>query len=1149
MPMMRRTLTSYSRASQRFFTVFRPRRSDSCYDETAMTRAHHLPLFHPRVVRERAKSIDAALFRAHQKTLGIWLAHLQSGALDAASEVELHGGFLERIFGDVLGYATFAQAKDGVWELAAERKVLSGGSADGALGFFSKDKRQARVIAPIELKGAATLLEHARGGARTPIQQGWDYANNAPESRWIIVSNYRETRLYAKSRGQAAYELFRLEELSQEEGFRRFVALLGRDALLGGPSPDRSPLSELLLASERTEREITERLYAKYREVRARVFSELLRRHSNLPADELLGYAQTILDRVLFLAFAEDRQLIPLSTIARAFEHRDPYHPRPIWQNFVAVFASVDAGNPALDIPRYNGGLFRRIPEIEELEISDETCAVLKELGDYDFAEDVSVDVLGHIFEQSITDLEQLRREASTATSVTTPPLPSTGTQKAPSKRKVEGIFYTPPFITSYLVRQTVGQVIADAWERAGVDRVTKKAERIAAWEDFQSQLRRIRVLDPSCGSGAFLIAAFDLLAQQFDRANRVLSELRGHRAQTTFFDLTRTVLNENLFGVDKSAESVEITKLSLWLKTAERGKQLTFLDRNIRHGNSVVSDPRVDPWAFDWGAGRVAHAFRESAPPEGEDDAERFDARWREGFDVVLGNPPYVRQELLSQYKDHFQTAYRAYDGMADLFVYFFERGLQQLKTGGRLGFIVSNKWLRGGYAEKLRSLFARECTITSLVDFGHAPIFPDADAFPCILTLRKLAPRPNHTVQVTLFPREELGKEALPSYVDTHQFPLPQSTLSGPGWTLEPPSVQALLSKLRERGTPLAQYTKLKPYRGVLTGLNEAFLVDHATKERLCREDPRSAKILKKYLRGQDISRWSPEWAQNWLLLIPSSGDHAWPWSACPDESTAEHVFAQTYPAVYRHLKPLEGKLRPRQDQGRFFWELRACAYYELFERPKLIYQEIQFHPAYAVDHSGFYLNNKGFLLPSEDAWLLAVLNSPAMWWHNWRYLVHLKDEALTPAADKLMHVPIPEPGAAQRRLVTEQVGEIIERTAKLRRDNAAVLDVLRMEYEVSEPGQALLDLAALDSDAFVQAVKKHRGKGGKRLTPDSLSALRQLYDSAVPGLVAGRAEILVRERSLAAQVHAAYGLSAEDLELLAQTAPPRMPPGFSA
>ncbi len=1110
-----------------------------------MAPTRHLTLFHPRLVRERVGRLETGLFQKHRDTIGVWLQHLRGGALDDAKEVSLHGGFLERIFGDVLGYATMATARDGQWELVAEKTVLSGGSADGALGRFAQGKSQ--VVAPIELKGATQFLEHAKGRSMTPIQQGWDYANKTPESRWVIVSNYRETRLYAKSHGQAAYELFRLDELDTEDGFLRFVALLGRDALLGGPSFDRSPLAEMLLASERTEHEVTAKLYSQYREVRARLFDELRRKHSNFAATELLAKTQTILDRFLFVAFAEDRGLLPMNTLAKAFEHRDPYYPRPIWTNFLAVFRSVDQGSPALEIPAYNGGLFRDLAGIEQLEVSDEMCAELKRFGDYDFHDDVSVDVLGHIFEQSITDLEQLRAEAlrSDSSPDTLPLSRDTPTvRKRPSKRKVEGIFYTPPFVTNFLVRETLGRVMAEAWERAGGERARNKEQRIAAWEAYQDELRQIRVLDPACGSGAFLVAAFEALAHEYERVNRALAEIRD-QGQISLFDLNKAVLNENLFGIDKNGESVEISKLSLWLKTAERGKHLTFLDRNIRRGNSVVSDPRVDSWAFDWGQGRVARDRLEPAPPAGQ-DVEEIDARWREGFDVVIGNPPYVRHELLTEYKEHWSAAFETYDGTADLFVYFIERGLRQLKPGGRLGFIVSNKWLRGGYAERLRGYLADHHAIELLVDFGHAPVFPDADAFPCIITLRKQAPSPEHELQVTQYPREQLGKELLASYVETHKFPLLQRGLGRQGWSLEPPAVQSLLKKMRNNGERLEQYTAAKMYSGIKTGCNSAFLVDDATKQRLCRGDARASKLFKRYLRGEDVARWSADWGKLWLILLKSSGDHAWPWSG-RDDDVAEREFAAQFPAIYAHIKPLEERLRKRVDQGQYWWELRSCAYYAKYEQPKILYQEIQFHPRYAFDREGLYSNNKAFFLPADDPWLLACLNSPAMWWHNWRYLVHMKDETLSPAREKMIHVPIPQPSPAQAELTAPRVETIIKLTREVSDANAAVLDVLRVEWGVEKSGSALADFSSLSNDEFVRETKKRRAKRSPRLTPAALADLRRLHEEHASPILDKRARMLTLERQIAEAVHAAYGLDDSDLALLRATAPPRMPPGW--
>lgn len=172
----------------------------------------------------------------------------------------------------------------------------------------------------------------------------------------------------------------------------------------------------------------------------------------------------------------------------------------------------------------------------------------------------------------------------------------------------------------------------------------------------------------PPAGSGAFLIEAFDQLHAQYQASNDRLEELRGHR---TLFDLDSHILLNNLFGVDVNDEAVEICKLSLWIKTAQRGKILTDLDKTIRVGNSIVDDPAVDPKAFDW------RAF-----------PEVFAAG---GFDVVVANPPYTRQEWLAPYKPHLETRFRSYNGVADIFVYFFELGIGLLRNGGRLGFITS--------------------------------------------------------------------------------------------------------------------------------------------------------------------------------------------------------------------------------------------------------------------------------------------------------------------------------------------------------------------------------------------------------------------------------------------------------------------------
>lgn len=1103
-----------------------------------MVSSFHVPLFHPRLVRERVASVPPSLFAAHRSALQVWLDHLKKGTLDETKEVSLHGPFLERIFGDVLGYRTMALAEAGTWDLTAEKSVIHGGSADGAIGFF--EKKKSYIVAPIELKGASQFLEHNKGRALTPVQQGWDYANKAPTSRWIIVSNYRETRLYSKSVGPGAYELFHLASLGEPEGFARFIALLGREALLGGGPPgDTSPLAQMLVASEQAERDVTKRLYAHYRGIRVRLFDHLQRVNPGYLPGELLSYAQTILDRIIFLAFAEDRGLLDPKTIENAYSHRDPYQPRPIWQNFLAVFRAVDRGSTPLRVPAYNGGLFRHEPAIDKLEVSDEACGWFNDLAAYDFREDVSVDVLGHIFEQSIVDLEDLRREASRLhgdDSEEPRIAPDRSTQKRPSKRRTEGIFYTPSFVTAFLVRETIGQAFAEAWERATVGKGLSRKERLLAWEAYQEELRMIRVLDPACGSGAFLAAAFDAIAQEFERANRALAELKGNQA--SLFDLTKTVLNESLFGLDINPESVEITRLSLWLKTAERNKKLTYLDRNVRRGNSVVSDSSLDAFAFDWKRGRVAQRSLEHLVV-GE-DGKAIDARWRGGFDVVIGNPPYVRQELLTAYKSHWKDNFESYDGLADLFVYFFERSFQVLKPGGRLGFIVSNKWLRGGYAERLRAFLARKATVERIVDFGHAPIFPDADAFPCIIVLRKDVPESTHTVSVTLYPREELGKDVLASYVESHRFELPQAALGHAPWALEPPSVAALVEKIRHAGKPLGEFAGTKPYYGVKTGCNEAFLIDQATRDRLVRQDPRSAELLKKYLRGQDMDRWAAAWTGLWMIFARRG------------------VKIDEYPAIKAHLETYREQLEPRPSDfsgsvwpgrkpGTYKWyELQdAVDYFDLFEKPKIVVHRYMFHPTFCVIEPGMFINDASAFVPTDDKWLLATLNSPAFWYFAFRTFPHKKDETIAMDQQCVMTAPVPPPSPLARATVTAAVERLIKCVAANLGQTRLILDFLRVEHGVDTPGNALSEPVKLSRDGFVAAVKKRQPKG-KPLTPATLSNLRGVYTAEIEPMQVRATEICGLERKVVVEVHRAYGLTPEDEALLWETAPPRMPVG---
>ncbi len=582
--------------------------------------------------------------------------------------------------------------------------------------------------------------------------------------------------------------------------------------------------------------------------------------------------------------------------------------------------------------------------------------------------------------------------------------------------------------------------------------------------------------------------------------------------------------MQDNLYGVDLNGEAVQIARLSLWIKTAQRGKALTSLDHTLRVGNSVIGDSTVHPKAFDWQA-----AF-----------PEVFD---RGGFDVVVGNPPYVRQEWITPYKSYLKDHFKTYHGVADLYVYFYELAMRVLRPGGRMSFIVTNKWLKAAYGEPLRRFFAEDAWVESVIDFGHAKqIFEDADVFPSIVVVRKPTDHPSPAnTRVCAISREQLRISDLGVQIAGQGFDIERSSLRSSAWSLEPKEVATLLTKIRGVGQSLADFAGVRPLMGIKTGYNNAFLIDTQTRVILVASHPGCAEIIKPYARGQDIKRWRSDWDGLWMITLKSSGDFEWAWSNAGER--AEDVFRRTFPSIYDYMKPLEPALAQRQDKGRFWWELRSCAYWRAFEQPKVAYQEIQFHPSYAIDMAGMLGNNKTFFVASGDHYLLGLLNSPLMWWHNWRFLPHMKDEALSPVAFLVEKLPIATPTDDVRTGIETATRRVVENTTYQQLTRRDLLDWLKVEHDIAEPTMRLRNPISLDSDAPVAEVKKVRG----RKKPLSLAALRGLRDEHARTLVPAQVlatEARELEQRVSDLVNEAYGLTPEEVRLMWETAPPRMP-----
>ena len=591
-----------------------------------------MPLLGYKVVAEARKRFTFDPTLRQREAAASYAKTAKSPRFARQKETAVRSLFAQTVLSEILGYRHYDPEQ--IYTVAHERNIRSG-AVDIALGRFGGPDSLDEMVAPFELKGPGTrdLDAIMPGRGRSPVQQAWEYAIDAPGCRWVLVSNCIEIRLYGFGRGRDAYELFDLTKLDDPDELARLSLILSADRLLGGPT------DALLRETDSAYKVITENLYVEYKALHGRLIAFLNSADGpQLAMSAAIEMAQKLLDRILFIAFAQRTDLLPDRLLERASKERNQFIPKPLWQNFEALFRAVDEGNGALDIWAYNGGLFARDPVTDTLVLPDPLAMDLATLGQWDYRSDVPVTVLGHIFEQSIF------------------------------------------------------------------------------WRDHSDTLRALRVVDPACGSGAFLVAAFDMLAAEYRRVVLRLKEL----GESIDFDAFDEIVTKNLYGVDLNAESVEITRLALWLKTARTKHRLQNLEATIKVGNSLIDERDFTDRPFDW---------RSTFP----------DVFAAGGFDIVIGNPPYVRMELIKPVKPYLEKHYTVAADRSDLYAYFFERGIGLLRDGGRLGYISSSSFFRTGSGENLRKFLVDHVAIEGVVDFGDLQIFEGVTTYPAIITLRK--------------------------------------------------------------------------------------------------------------------------------------------------------------------------------------------------------------------------------------------------------------------------------------------------------------------------------------------------------------------------------------------------------------------------
>ncbi|MBI4297040.1 MAG: N-6 DNA methylase [Chloroflexi bacterium] len=719
-------------------------------------------------------------------------------------------------------------------------------------------------------------------------KQAITYAYNKGVN-WAILTNFARLMVFhAESERQFL-------NLSLDDYLSSFdkLWLLSKEAFASGAFQKEAQAYGAMLPQIPVEKSLFEQL----RQWREELFSQILQYKykdtSRLPlaerirADELI---QHLLNRLIFIRNAEDRGLEENRLRAELHQWRSSGHKGHLIERLRSIFHDFAQS--------YDSDLFPKSNDPwDETFVDDKLLGQIVEglydrpgkMAGYDFKA-IGADVLGSIYEQYLGHVAQVVKERSrlNQAQTTLPGMerPTIRLEEMPQRRKAQGIYYTPRWVVDYIVRQTVGRFLA---------------------EHTHDEILHMKILDPACGSGSFLIRAYDELLRYHAR---VRSKGPGELPQEDRLP----ILTGNIYGVDLDDQAVQIARLNLLLRALARRETLPSLAENIRRGNSLISGGAAELKPYFKDAWRDKHPFNWG---QGFPEIMR-----RGGFDVVIGNPPYLGFQGIGEDKRFYRDHYGCAIGRFDLYMPFIEKGLSLLKEGGLLGFICPTNFMKRQHGWALRKFLQDEVQIDTIVDFEHGQVFEGAINYTCILVLRKTKPE-GHAIAY------------YPGGIDKGGYEVRQSALSRSGWVFVPPDHQGLIKRIEAApATPLGDLTE-GIYEGVVTGENSVFLLLRNEAHKLGLEQ----SLIHPAIQGKHIERY---------FLEPLTHVLIYPYKDVDDKSVviSEDELREAYPKVYQYLYRRKSDLG-----GRGYFERSNKAWYELWNERgfgrqavrKIVVQEI--------------------------------------------------------------------------------------------------------------------------------------------------------------------------------------------------------------
>ncbi len=807
---------------------------------------------------------------------------------------------------------------------------------------------------------------------------------------------------------------------------------------------------------------VTKEFFREYR----RVFESVEESIVGLKDEERRRYfAQRLFNRLMFVAFIEKKGWM-------SFRSRTDYLPA-LWEAYTAAGGEKEGFYRSRLKPLF----FRGFNSQENSEGEDPIIGVVPYLNGGLFEEDAddrdeSIDIPDDCLNEIINDL--FARFNFTTTESTPldievavdPEMLGKVFEELVTGRHEVGAYYTPKEIVSFMCREALKGHLED---RLGAsDEDDKEAVRIfveehdpAGLHDPEASLgalREVRVCDPACGSGAYLLGMM-----------RELLDLRESLFATVNIDPRTTyqrkleIIQNNLYGVDIDPFAVNIARLRLWLSLVvdyegEKPPPLPNLDFKIEAGDSVTGpDPSGGLQLDFFRQGQILElrdlkdqylrshqdekkelrqhieALRseiaEYVHPNEEADGFDWQIEFAEvfaedasGFDIIVANPPYVRQELIKHLKPTLKKVFpEVYTGTSDLYVFFYARALQLLSAGGMLAFISSNKWFRANYGKKLREHLAETAHVASITDFGDLPVFQSATAYPMIFTAQKGRNALGSPTVLTPVKSLDPPYPDVAALVQTKGSPLHEDSIDGSDWSLTDAATAARLKKMRASGVPLGEYVKGQIYYGIKTGFNKAFVIDGAKREELISQDPNSEEIIKPFAVGKDVRKWNVDYKDRWLIF------------------TRRGINIKKYPAIEEYLAQWKAELTPKtssqQEMGRkpgpYKWyEIQDnVAYHAVFNKPKIVFPDIAKRPRFSLDETGSYVGDTTFVAVSSDPYLLGLLNSSSVEGFFLEIGATVRGNYLRFKDQYVQQIPVPAASDADREAIAELVQKCLD------------------------------------------------------------------------------------------------------------------------